>query len=39
MDDITVLQDNKIESVIVGKAIYEGHISLDELKRFNINRG
>lgn len=39
MDDITVLQDNKIESVIVGKAIYEGRISLDELKRFNINRG
>lgn len=39
MDDIIALQENKIESVIVGKAIYEGHVSLDELRKFNINRG
>ncbi len=32
MDDIYRLDDMKLSSVIVGKAIYEGRISLDELK-------
>lgn len=34
INDIETLVDNNIPSVIIGKAIYEGRIKLDELKRF-----
>ena len=32
--DIEALQSQGIPAVILGKAIYEGHISLDEIARF-----
>ncbi len=32
--DVDKLNEMKIDSVIIGKAIYEGRIKLDELKRF-----
>lgn len=34
IDDIYQLQDNGIDGVIIGKALYEGRISLAELKGF-----
>jgi len=34
IDDISQLQDDEIDGVIIGKAIYEGHIQLEDLKRF-----
>lgn len=37
MDDIFRLAELKLSRVIVGKAIYEGRISLKELERFIIN--
>src|ERR1700712_2729352 len=36
MRDLEELQDIGCEAVIVGKAIYEGRITLNELKKFNI---
>ena len=36
MDDIIALDENNIPAVIVGKAIYEGKISMDELKKFAL---
>ena len=36
MDDIEALQQFKIESVVVGKAIYENRISIDEIKEYNL---
>ena len=36
MDDIEALQQFKIESVVVGKAIYENRISIDEIKDYNL---
>lgn len=35
-DDIRRLQDAGVPAVIFGKAIYEGHITLDELEMFNV---
>jgi phosphoribosylformimino-5-aminoimidazole carboxamide ribotide isomerase len=35
MDDIYALQDINCKAVIIGKAIYEGRISLKELKKLN----
>lgn len=37
MKDIENLDKAGLPRVIVGKAIYEGRISLDELRKFNIN--
>lgn len=37
LNDIRRLESMGLKSVIVGKALYEGHISLDELANFNIN--
>ncbi len=37
MEDLEILAENKLESAIVGKAIYENRISLKELERFIIN--
>lgn len=34
MDDIRELEKNNIPAVIIGKAIYEGQIGLEELKRY-----
>lgn len=34
--DVETLQQYKIESVVVGKAIYEGRISIDEIKDWNL---
>jgi len=34
IDDIWRLQDDEIDGVIIGKAIYEGRIRLEDLKRF-----
>jgi len=34
IDDIWQLQDDEIDGVIIGKAIYEGRIRLEDLKRF-----
>lgn len=34
IDDIEQLQQKQLPAVIVGKAFYEGHISLDDLKNF-----
>jgi phosphoribosylformimino-5-aminoimidazole carboxamide ribotide isomerase len=34
VDDIWQLQDNEIDGVIIGKAIYEGRIRLEDLNRF-----
>lgn len=38
MKDIEEVEESGIEGVIVGKAIYEGKISLETLKAFIINR-
>lgn len=37
MEDLEILAENKLESAIVGKAIYENRISLKELENFIIN--
>lgn len=37
MEDIKDLQQAKVESVVVGKAIYEGKVSVDEVKEWNLN--
>lgn len=37
MDDIVRLEESAVPAVIVGKAIYEGRISLDDVYKFNIN--
>ena len=36
MEDLEILAENKLESAIVGKAIYENRISLKELEQFII---
>jgi phosphoribosylformimino-5-aminoimidazole carboxamide ribotide isomerase len=36
MADIEELNEYKIESCVVGKAIYEGHISIEEIKNWNL---
>lgn len=36
-EDIQKLNDMGIDSVIVGKAFYEGHISLSQLQHFTLN--
>ncbi len=36
MDDIEKLNQIKVESVVVGKAIYEGRISIEEIKNWNL---
>ena len=36
MEDIEALQQFKIESVVVGKAIYENRITIDEIKDYNL---
>lgn len=36
MDDIEKLKDIKVESCVVGKAIYEGRISIEEIKDWNL---
>jgi phosphoribosylformimino-5-aminoimidazole carboxamide ribotide isomerase len=37
MDDIQKLQElGGVESVVVGKAIYENRISIDEVKDWNL---
>ena len=36
MADIEQLSNYKIESCVVGKAIYEGHITIDEVKNWNL---
>lgn len=36
MQDIQDLQQIKVESCVVGKAIYEGRISIDEIKDWNL---
>ena len=36
MNDIEILQQYKIESCVVGKAIYEGRITIDEIKEYNL---
>lgn len=35
--DIHALNEVKVESVVVGKAIYEGKISVEEIKEWNLN--
>ena len=37
MQDLEVLAENRLESAIVGKAIYENRISLKELEQFILN--
>lgn len=37
MDDIHLLDNLGLRRVIVGKAIYEGHIALEDISRFIIN--
>jgi phosphoribosylformimino-5-aminoimidazole carboxamide ribotide isomerase len=37
MNDIEQLSQLKIESCVVGKAIYEGHIRIDEIKNWNLD--
>lgn len=37
MHDIEQLNRLKIESCVVGKAIYEGHIRIDEIKNWNLD--
>lgn len=37
MDDIIRLAEMKVPGVITGKAIYEGRISLDEIKLYNLS--
>lgn len=36
MDDIEKLNDIKVEACVVGKAIYEGHITVEEVKNWNL---
>jgi phosphoribosylformimino-5-aminoimidazole carboxamide ribotide isomerase len=36
MDDIRALQEIKVEACVVGKAIYEGHITIEEIKDWNL---
>jgi phosphoribosylformimino-5-aminoimidazole carboxamide ribotide isomerase len=36
MDDIEQLQNIKVESCVVGKAIYEGLITIEEIKDWNL---
>jgi phosphoribosylformimino-5-aminoimidazole carboxamide ribotide isomerase len=36
MEDIEKLQQIKVESCVVGKAIYEGLISIEEIKDWNL---
>lgn len=36
MDDIRELSSIKVESVVVGKAIYENRISIEEIKEWNL---
>jgi len=36
MDDIRALDEIKVESCVVGKAIYENHISIEEIKEWNL---
>lgn len=36
MEDIEKLNKLKVESVVVGKAIYEGRISIEEIKNWNL---
>ncbi len=36
MDDIRSLQEIKVEACVVGKAIYEGRISIEEIKDWNL---
>jgi len=36
MDDIEDLQKIKVESCVVGKAIYEGRITIEEIKDWNL---
>ena len=37
MDDIIKLAEMKVPGVITGKAIYEGRISLDDIKQYNLS--
>jgi phosphoribosylformimino-5-aminoimidazole carboxamide ribotide isomerase len=36
MEDIEQLSNLKVESCVVGKAIYEGKISIEEIKNWNL---
>jgi len=36
MKDIEELSNYKIEACVVGKAIYEGRITIDEVKHWNL---
>jgi len=36
MNDIEQLSHIKVESCVVGKAIYEGHISIEDIKNWNL---
>ena len=36
MKDIEELSKIKVESVVVGKAIYEGHVTIEEVKHWNL---
>lgn len=36
MNDIQALQEANLESVVLGKAIYENKISIDEIKKWNL---
>jgi phosphoribosylformimino-5-aminoimidazole carboxamide ribotide isomerase len=37
MTDVENLKKIKVESCVVGKAIYEGHISIEEIKHWNLD--
>jgi phosphoribosylformimino-5-aminoimidazole carboxamide ribotide isomerase len=37
MGDIEKLSRLKVESVVVGKAIYEGHITIEDVKNWHWN--
>jgi phosphoribosylformimino-5-aminoimidazole carboxamide ribotide isomerase len=36
MKDIEELSKIKVEACVVGKAIYEGHITIEEVKNWNL---
>jgi phosphoribosylformimino-5-aminoimidazole carboxamide ribotide isomerase len=36
MEDIYQLSNIKVESCVVGKAIYEGRITIEEVKNWNL---
>jgi phosphoribosylformimino-5-aminoimidazole carboxamide ribotide isomerase len=36
MKDIEQLSNIKVESCVVGKAIYEGHITVEDVKNWNL---